>query len=71
LVDKKIQSHEIDVELKVMLIDAVATLYFIDENQNFESTDELLISIQKIPQANIGNFICRWFINVKYNGNLY
>ncbi|GBC28203.2 uncharacterized protein OCT59_003902 [Rhizophagus irregularis] len=48
--NKKIQSHEIDVELKVMLIDAVATLYFIDENQNFESTDELLISIQKIPQ---------------------
>ena len=42
-----------------MLIDAVATLYFIDENQNSESMDELLISLQKIPDVNIGNIICR------------
>ncbi|GES99488.1 midasin [Rhizophagus clarus] len=48
--NKKIQIQKIDVELKVMLIDAVATLYFIDENQNSESTDELLISLRKIPE---------------------
>jgi hypothetical protein len=46
------------VELKVMLIDAVATLYFIDESQNSEPMDELLISLQKIPEANVENFVC-------------
>ncbi|CAG8439564.1 5371_t:CDS:10 [Funneliformis mosseae] len=46
------KDDERDVELKVMLIDAVATLYFINENQTTEST-ELLTSLQKIPEASI------------------
>ncbi|CAI2169296.1 7876_t:CDS:10, partial [Funneliformis geosporum] len=48
--DKRDHSTRLNVELKMMLIDAVATLYFINENQTSEST-ELLTSLQKIPEA--------------------
>ncbi|CAG8438258.1 2742_t:CDS:10 [Acaulospora morrowiae] len=37
-------------ELKNMIIDAIATLFFIDENPR-EKTDELLISIKRIPEV--------------------
>ena len=46
---------KLSVELKVMLVDAVATLYFIDEHQNSES-NELLTSLQKIPEASTDIF---------------
>ncbi|RIA85786.1 P-loop containing nucleoside triphosphate hydrolase protein [Glomus cerebriforme] len=57
IVDKNVEYKNygkvqlLDIELKVMLVDAVATLYFIDENQNSESMNELLTSLQKIPEC--------------------